>query len=88
MQNAVGLANQLLDAAMVSVYPNPANNLIMVDGMQVAKAEVIDVTGKLMGIYQNPINGIDVATLPNGIYLIKLTNINNQIVVKKISIVH
>ncbi len=88
VQNPVGVANQLLNAALVNVYPNPANNLIMVDGMQALKAEIIDVTGKLMGVYNNPITGIDVSTLPSGIYLIKLTDLNQQIVVKKISIAH
>lgn len=88
VQNPVGVANQLLNTALVQVYPNPANNLIMVDGMQVTKAEVMDVTGKVMGVFQNPTSGIDVTTFPNGIYLIKLTDNNHQIVVKKISIAH
>lgn len=87
VQHAVGAEEELINIGEVKVYPNPANNLVKIEGMDVLKAEITDASGKLMSTYNNPVSDIDVSKIPAGIYFVKLTNTKMQSVVKKLSIV-
>ena len=50
---------------------------------EVIKAEILDITGKTLGTYSGHAianNTINIENLAQGIYLVKVTNTNNQIV--------
>jgi hypothetical protein len=87
VQHAVGVEDELINGSDVKVYPNPANNLVTIEGMDVLKAELTDASGKVITTYHHPVSDLDVSKIPAGIYFVKLTNTKMQSVVKKLSIV-
>ena len=87
VQHAVSVEEELLNSDAVKLYPNPANNLVTIEGMDVLKAEITDASGKVISNYHHPVSGLDISNIPAGIYFIRLTNSNRQSVVKKLSII-
>lgn len=66
----------------LSIYPNPAYSVLNFS-QEILKAEVLDITGKTLGTYTGSAianNAISIEGLAQGIYLVKVTNTNNQIV--------
>jgi len=62
-----------------SLYPNPVNSIFTLSGVNIEKAEIYSVNGKLMrAISLNSINNIDVSDLEIGAYIIKVTS-NNKV---------
>ena len=56
--------------ASVSVYPNPTNGIVNIEGDDILSVEVIDITGRMVMI-QESAGSIDMSQLPNGIYAIR-----------------
>ena len=71
------------------LYPNPASNKFTVDieNNLLASYEVLDMKGSVI-FSENEINNkqheVDVTSLTNGIYLLRVTTTNNQITTKKL----
>ncbi|KGO84204.1 hypothetical protein Q763_00210 [Flavobacterium beibuense F44-8] len=68
--------------SQVTLYPNPTSNILNItlpDNNTVTDYWIIDVTGKtlLKGAFPNS-NSIDVSSLSNGTYILKLTGGNSQ----------
>jgi hypothetical protein len=66
----------------ISVYPNPTNSILYVNGMENANIQLFDLTGKLLINQQNADNQINVSSLQNGIYSIKITNESGTVIRK------
>jgi hypothetical protein len=66
--------NQELDAK-VSMYPNPANNAITIVGAENGTIEFVNSIGKTVALIDtyNNLTRVDVSTLHNGVYIIKVT---------------
>ena len=62
-----------------SIYPNPSNNSITVEGINTAFAEVFSMDGKLV-FSRNLVytHTIDVSSLNDGVYLLKLTSLKKN----------
>jgi len=62
------------DLARVSVYPNPSNGLLTIEGEGIAKhrVEIHDIYGRLVAKVQNPTSTIDMTDLNNGIYFLNI----------------
>jgi hypothetical protein len=86
VQHPVGLNDINTDASLVKVYPNPANNVIFVEGVSTNHTSILDVTGKLVAEYNYTSVGMDVSNLPAGIYLLQITGKQGETFVKKITI--
>lgn len=77
-----------LDADKITVFPNPAKDLIQLDGMEaVSELTVIDLTGKIL--IQLPVNDqssmrVDLQNLKSGIYFVVLHKNSSVKVMKKI----
>ena len=71
------LSSSTNSLAKISLYPNPAREILFIKNAENATYKILDVTGKLVkgGIYKN---GIAVSTLSKGIYLIQITEKNQQ----------
>lgn len=71
----------------VSVFPNPANNKIVLEGIETAETiEILNINGQTVGeLYQtNGIGslGVDISGLASGVYVVKMTGVNGNGIAK------
>jgi len=82
-QTAVGI-NNFGSTDLVNVYPNPtAGNIIIKTNEIIDQIEIVNISGKTVVII-NPANQIDISNLENGIYFIKISFNNKQVLTKRI----
>jgi len=73
----------------LNVYPNPTRNQINIEGGELTESrfeyEVVELNGKVLlkGEVKDAGNKIDVSSLQNGLYFIKL-NFNNKFINTKV----
>jgi len=87
------LSNATFNATTISLFPNPANDLITITNNnsvdQVSEVNIHDITGKLIyslhQILSSPIS-INVSNFAKGLYLVELTSDNNTRITKKLII--
>lgn len=70
----------------ISIYPNPAKNLVYIDGAEVVKVEVYNMFGQLVDTQNGMIKTIDVSKYNVGTYMFKTYDINNNTVFSKITV--
>lgn len=66
-----------------NVYPNPANNVLMISGVTNATITIMNIEGRIIKSVQN-VNQVNVSDLSNGIYIFSIkegNNVSNQKVV-------
>ncbi|HET7733809.1 MAG TPA: T9SS type A sorting domain-containing protein [Paludibacter sp.] len=68
LTNAVNNTN----VATISVYPNPTNGMLNLNGDDALKTEVCTITGTNVGVFYN--NLIDLSHLSNGMYILSIYN--------------
>jgi hypothetical protein len=84
---------QRTEETSIEVYPVPANQFIniMSDEQEISSIEIYDMSGK-MALYKNAVNGnfveLNLTDLPNGIYFIRTTLSNADVVARKIMVAH
>ena len=77
----VGLEeNNALD---VELYPNPVNNVLTVKGDRIVKVAIFNALGQEIVTVENR-NEIDVTSLNNGLYFVRVTDVNGNVSVNKI----
>ncbi|MBX3165503.1 MAG: T9SS type A sorting domain-containing protein [Bacteroidetes bacterium] len=86
--STVGVANQTNPTPTLSVYPNPFQDKLLIDGgeLMIDKLSISNVLGELI-LQQNNYNTpqlLDLSTLPSGIYFLKVEDKKEQRVVKVI----
>jgi hypothetical protein len=65
--------NEMNNAKVISVYPNPASSVINIDGISKATpVEIYDVSGKLLLSKQLTSHQLDISSMAKGFYFIKL----------------
>lgn len=70
----------------LAVFPNPANGMLnIVTEKQIISAEIIDLFGRIIARFSD--NTINVSTLPNGYYNIRITT-DEEVVVSKVCVIH
>ena len=58
----------------ISVYPNPTSSAVYFDipkGQKCITIEVLDMSGRVMGIFTTQSNSINIESLQPGLYLLK-----------------
>lgn len=72
------------------IYPNPADNFIFFkpSSLNISKAQIYSLTGSLIKEYElnTNIEKLDISELTNGVYFIKLIDLNNKVLIRKIII--
>ncbi|WP_075603495.1 T9SS type A sorting domain-containing protein [Saccharicrinis aurantiacus] len=69
----------------ISVYPNPTTGLVNIS-TEVEKVEVYNVSGSLVKVVNGPaLTGFDISDLSNGLYVLKVTDSNNETALIKIN---
>jgi len=84
--------NNIENKNNISLYPNPANNLIIIANetlKYIQNLQIFDVTGQICNsnIFDQE-NTIDISNLQNGIYFIKITFDDNSLITKKFIVKH
>ena len=67
----------------ITISPNPANDIVRIDGTKVAEVKVFNVLGQLVKTAPNA-NTFSVAGLPAGLYLLHMTDGDGMTVTKRI----
>ena len=75
-----------LKQALISVYPNPSTNKILIDGdiSKLKSIYVLSVDGKLVKEYDKTQNEINISQLPAGVYVFQFHFDDYSVVSKKI----
>jgi hypothetical protein len=67
---------------MVSIYPNPAANVLYLESPVRLQALITDLSGKVL-VEARPGKTIDISKLQNGIYLVKIMSDTGDLVTVK-----
>jgi hypothetical protein len=85
----VGIKN-IDNVEEVIIYPNPTTNDLIIEGKDLNKIEILDITGKL--VFSNHLisissnQNIDISNLKSGIYFIKVITTQGEIVKKVVKL--
>ena len=71
------------NALNVELYPNPVNNVLTVKGDNISKVAIFNALGQEVVTVENR-NEIDVTSLNNGLYFVRVTDVNGNVSVNKI----
>jgi len=84
----LGTTNPDLATNKFYAYPNPASHILNISGsntiQRVSQIEILSLEGRLL-MQQKPANDalqVDISALPQGMYLCKITNDNQQQTIK------
>jgi hypothetical protein len=81
---SVSVKRSIESATDVVIYPNPATNVLNIQGFELTSVQVYSISGTMMISETAPYsNRIDVSNLPFGIYIIKMTDVEGRIAVDK-----
>ena len=81
MEENIGLdENNVLD---VEVYPNPVKDILIVKGDDISNVTVFNSAGQQLVYVEDKVN-VDMSSLSEGIYFVKITDRKGNVVVKKI----
>ena len=69
----------------ISIYPNPAKDRVIVEGIEAAEVEVYNALGQVVKTIQGT-NEISVADLPQGVYLLRIADAEGKVYTNKIMI--
>jgi hypothetical protein len=84
---STGLGSESFDP--LTIYPNPASDVIFISGSKGAKGTLYNITGSVLIEFENFDSGkIDLTTIGNGVYFLKImfdqkTTITKKVVVRK-----
>jgi len=72
-----------MDESTIRIYPNPANKVLYIDGLDgKATLTIYDLVGKLVIKKEADIQSIDISKLVNGVYTIRIAGPSNTIIRK------
>ena len=70
---------------VISVYPNPAMEIVTIDGVEAAEVQVYNALGQLVKTVRDA-NEIPVAGLAEGVYLLRIVDADGKVYTNKITI--
>lgn len=82
----VGLKDVAEVSKNITIYPNPANSIVFIKGVETQSATLTDITGKAIRNYTYTEAGIHVADIPAGMYLLQISDRSGNTFVKKLHI--
>ena len=69
----------------ISVYPNPVRDRVVIEGIEVAEVEVYSVFGQMVKTVRAA-NEIDLNGLVEGIYMLRITDVEGKVYTNKITV--
>ena len=73
------------NASQIYVYPNPAKDRVIVEGIEAAEVQVYNALGQLVKTVQNA-NEINVSDLMEGMYLLRITAADGECYTKRVAV--
>lgn len=70
-------------ATNLSIYPNPATDLVYIEGVEATEIQIVNVFGSLVKVVSNT-QEVDVSVLKPGVYFINITTTTGVLYSKKI----
>ena len=61
------------DLEDIAVYPNPTTGNLYIDAVGIQKVECYNQMGQLVRVYDNVVNSVDLTTLVDGVYMLRIT---------------
>jgi uncharacterized repeat protein (TIGR02543 family) len=73
-----------MKSVSVKIYPNPVTDEMRIESsdLKINQVEISDLSGRIIYMFANPINQINVSALPQGIYFVRMET-NKGIVTEK-----
>lgn len=68
------------------IYPNPASSYVMIEGVSIQKAELLQMTGLLARTFDHPSGRLNLQGLTPGYYFLRLYTVDGQVKVHRIMI--
>jgi len=81
-KNTTGVEENRFEAV---VYPNPANGVVRIEGVEVDELRVYNALGQMVKIVRRT-NEIDVADLADGVYLVRIRDKEGRIFLEKVMV--
>ena len=78
-------SDQEQDLQHVSLYPNPAKGKVIIEGIEAAEVQVYNAFGQVVKTVRHA-NEIPVTDLPQGVYLLRITDAEGKVYTNKITI--
>ena len=69
----------------ISVYPNPAKDYVKIEGAEAAEVQVYNALGQMVRRVRGT-NEIDLSGLVEGVYLLRITDVDGKVYTNKITI--
>ena len=69
----------------IQIYPNPASEKVYIKANELEAVELFDLQGKKINAKLTADHSINISTLPNGVYILKL-KVNGKVISKKLII--
>ena len=73
------------NALQIYVYPNPAKDRVVIEGIEAAEVNVYNALGQLVKTVRGT-NEIPVADLPQGVYMLRIADIEGRIFMEKVMV--
>ena len=74
-----------MDISPISLYPNPTSEVVHIEGVEAAEVQVYNSFGQLVKTVRDA-NEIPVAALPQGVYLLRITDTDGKVYMNKIAV--
>lgn len=74
-----------MDISPISLYPNPTSEVVHIEGVEAAEVQVYNSFGQLVKTVHDA-NEIPVAALPQGVYLLRITDTDGKVYMNKIAV--
>ena len=72
------------EASGLQVYPNPAKDRVVIEGMEVVEVKVCNTSGQMVKTVRGT-NEVDLSRLAEGVYLLRIADANGKVYTNKIT---
>lgn len=74
----LSVSENKLEFNNIKLYPNPVRKMMTIEGRKIVKAKVYDLSGRMIKTFTTNNNSLDVSTLSNGVYIIRMTDVQGK----------
>lgn len=80
----IGTEERVAQLSEITLFPNPTTEIVRIKGIAVTEVQVYNILGQLVKTVRN-VNEINLSTLPEGIYLLRIMSTNGYLYTEKVT---